>query len=267
MRGVVDDPSLLALAGTDPMVVRRLSWVIGSSLAAVSGVLLAPVVGLDPTALTLLVIQAFGAAAIGRFTNLPLTFVGGLAIGVGASVSSKYISAVPALSGLPPSLPFLVLFAALVFAGRQRLTEIGRAATSAIALPPVRPTGVRWALAAGGALAVALVPALVGARLPVFVTAAVYVLLLASLRVLLVTSDQVSLCHVRVCGGRCHDLRASHLRPRLAVADRAPPRWAPDGPDRRAWWRFPPSGSPVCTWRWPRSASGSSSSVCCSHSA
>src|SRR5437879_5233192 len=110
MRGVVDDPDLLDLAGTSPTQVRRLAWTIGSVFAALSGVLIAPAIGLDPLLLTLLVVQAFGAAAIGRFASLPLTFVGGLVIGLGAAMSSKYVNQVHALSGLPPSIPFIVLF-------------------------------------------------------------------------------------------------------------------------------------------------------------
>ena len=78
MRAVVDDPDLLGLAGTSPERVRRWAWVIGCVFAAVSGVLLAPSVPLDPNVLTLLIVQAFGAAAIGGFTSLPLTLAGGL---------------------------------------------------------------------------------------------------------------------------------------------------------------------------------------------
>ena len=110
MRAVVDDPDLLGLAGTSPERVRRWAWVIGSVFAAASGVLLAPSVPLDPNVLTLLIVQAFGAAAIGRFTSLPLTLAGGLAIGIASSILTEYINSTSLLAGLPPSLPFIVLF-------------------------------------------------------------------------------------------------------------------------------------------------------------
>ena len=45
MRGVVDDPDLLALAATSPVRVRTASWMIGCSFAALSGVLIAPSLG------------------------------------------------------------------------------------------------------------------------------------------------------------------------------------------------------------------------------
>ena len=196
MRGVVDDPDLLDLAGTSPTRVRRLAWMIGSVFAALSGVLLAPTIGLDPLLLTLLVVYSFGAAAIGRFTSLPLTFVGGLVIGLGAALSSKYVNDVPTLSGLPPSLPFLVLFVVLVLTRRGRLVELG---TLARRRRENGRSGRRAVGVAGGIALLALVasvPAFAAGRLPVFTAALIYVLVFASLRLLVSISGQVSLCHV-----------------------------------------------------------------------
>ena len=68
--------------------------------------MLAPTLNLDATVLTLLVVQAFGAAAIGRFSSLPLTYVGGLVIGIAASVATKYVvTGSAALAGLPGQHP------------------------------------------------------------------------------------------------------------------------------------------------------------------
>ena len=86
LRAVVDDPDLLSVTGTSSVRVRRLAWIIGSSFAALSGLLIAPNLQLSATALTLLVVQAFCAAAIGYFTNLPLTYVGGLLTGVAGAI-------------------------------------------------------------------------------------------------------------------------------------------------------------------------------------
>jgi len=106
MRAVVDSPSLLDLEGTSPVRTRRAAWALGTMLAAVSGVLFAPLLPLDAIQLTLLVVAAFGAAAVGAFRNLPLTFAGGLLIGVLASLSTKYFTT-GLLAGLPPALPFV----------------------------------------------------------------------------------------------------------------------------------------------------------------
>jgi branched-subunit amino acid ABC-type transport system permease component len=194
LRAVVDSPDLLDLTGRSPRSVRRIGWAIGCSFASVSGLLLATIVGLDLSFLTLLVVAAFGAAAVGRFRNLTVTFIAALAIGVAAEVVKKYVPDNPVLAGIPPSLPFLVLFGVLLLSpgGRFRDREPRR--------PVVRHSRLDWraqvlALAAvvGAAL---LLPDLVGARLPVYTNAAIFVILFASLALLVQLSGQVSLCHM-----------------------------------------------------------------------
>ena len=102
MRAVVDNPPLLDVQGRNPNAVRRWAWIIGASFAAASGVLLGPIVGtLTAGGILTIIISSFGAAAIGAFSSLPLTFVGGLLIGVAGDVSSKYVLNVSWLAGLP----------------------------------------------------------------------------------------------------------------------------------------------------------------------
>src|SRR4051794_5418818 len=166
MQGVVDDPALLGLQGTSPVKVRRMAWIIGCSFAALSGVLLAPEAGfVDVNLLTLLVVQAFGAAAIGAFNSLPLTYLGGLAVGVLYSVSVKAVADTPALAGLPLNVPFLVLFIGLLVTPKRKLVERGARVVRVLAPPPTfsRRT-VAIASVLGGALLL-LIPNLVGTRI------------------------------------------------------------------------------------------------------
>src|SRR5260370_33121092 len=123
-RAVVDDPELTDLMGGDPGRITTISWVLGCSFAALSGVLLAPLLGLDAVLCTLLVIQAFGAAAIGRLVSLPLTYVGALGIGVAASLSTKYVAHHPSFAGIPTSLPFIALFVVLVISPKGRFAQV-----------------------------------------------------------------------------------------------------------------------------------------------
>jgi branched-chain amino acid transport system permease protein len=76
MRAVVDDPDLAAMAGASPARVQQLSWALGASLAGLAGILLAPLVNLDILTLTLLVINGYAAALVGRLRSLPLTAAG-----------------------------------------------------------------------------------------------------------------------------------------------------------------------------------------------
>ena len=125
MRAVVDDPNLVEISGTNTLSVRRTAWVIGVMFASASGVLFAPLLPLDPTVLTLLVVQAFGAAALGAFRSLPMTFAGGLAIGVLASLCTKWFTS-GFLSGLPAAIPFIVLFVVLLVFPKRYLVEQSR---------------------------------------------------------------------------------------------------------------------------------------------
>jgi branched-subunit amino acid ABC-type transport system permease component len=197
MRAVVDSGELLDLAGGVPVRVRALSWILGASFAGLSGLLLAPTVGLDAVLLTLLVVQAFGAAAVGRFDNLRLAFWGGVAIGIGqyllrAPAVRGAVPLIDRLPGLDQSLSFLVLFAVLLVAGR-------RFPTVNVTRPARRPRPwsfpVRVAGALGALAAVVTIPFLAPSRAPVLIQGAVFVTIFASLYLLVEISGQVSLAH------------------------------------------------------------------------
>jgi ABC-type branched-subunit amino acid transport system ATPase component/branched-subunit amino acid ABC-type transport system permease component len=194
LRAVVDDPDLLSVTGTSSVRVRRLAWMIGSSFAALSGLLIAPNLQLSALALTLLVVQAFSAAAIGYFTNLPLTYVGGLLTGVAGAVATKYVVNVPWLIGFPSSLPFVVLFIVLLVTPRGRL--VVRSFVVPHRIPPSWHAPVRARLLSGVIFLAFLcaVPWLVGPDLASYTSALILVILILSLGLLLRTSRQVSLC-------------------------------------------------------------------------
>lgn len=198
MRGVVDNSTLLALTGTRPSSVRRASWVVGCIFASLSGVLIAPTIGLDAQILTLLVVQTFGAAAIGLFTSLPLTYLGGLLIGVGAALGTKYAGEISFvnLNGLPPSLPFLVLFAVLVLAPRRSLVDIAPERRAPLRRRHARVPSSRVFLGVAGIALAAVVPAVAGPRLIVFMLALPMALVFLSLAVLDRLSGQLSLAQL-----------------------------------------------------------------------
>jgi branched-subunit amino acid ABC-type transport system permease component len=82
MRAVADDPPTARLWGIDVNRVTAASWVIGSGLAAVAGVLLTPRLNFDQISLTVLVIEGLIAAVIGGLSSLPLAVAGAFALGV-----------------------------------------------------------------------------------------------------------------------------------------------------------------------------------------
>ena len=196
MRAVVNQPDLLAMTGTSPVRVRRRAWVIGTCFAGLSGILLAPTVGLDVILLTLLVVQAFGAAAVGMFTSIPLTYVGGLVLGVGGALATKYVAEVSWLKGVPASLPFIVLFVVLLVAPSRWLVDFTIERKPRIREDRRLPRPVVWI---GGLLLATLLlrlPTLVDTKLPVWTQAMAYILMFLSVALLMRTSGQVSLAQL-----------------------------------------------------------------------
>jgi ABC-type branched-subunit amino acid transport system permease subunit len=196
MRGVVDDPQLLDMAGTSPIRVRRTAWLIGCTFAAVSGVLLASAQQqIDPTLLALLVIAAFGAAAVGGFTSLPISYAGGIGVGVVQAIVSKEAGTYSVLRGIDLNIPFIVLFIALLVLPKRRLVELGQRVKPR-AVAPLLPT--RWRLGVFGLVGVAalFLPQVVGVHLVTWNTAMAEIVLYLSLGLLVRTSGQISLCQI-----------------------------------------------------------------------
>ena len=122
MRASVDDRSLARLNGASVDRSAQLAWAIGCSLAALSGVLIAPDQTLAHLVLTLLIVNAYAAAVIGRLRSLPLTFIGAIALGLVDAFAKSYISqSNRTWSGIRPATPIIVLLLVLLVLPHARL--------------------------------------------------------------------------------------------------------------------------------------------------
>jgi ABC-type branched-subunit amino acid transport system ATPase component/branched-subunit amino acid ABC-type transport system permease component len=196
MRAVVDNADLLSMTGENPVRVRRWAWIISMSFCSMAGLLLAPGLSLNAEIITTLVVYAFGAAAIGYFSSLPLTFLGGLLIGIAGALSTKYAVSVSWLGGLPPAIPFIVLFVALVVTPRARLAERRVVTTLPVRKAWYAPWRVRIVVFALVLVVLGFVPSLVGDNLSIWSTFLTDGILLLSLGLLVRISGQISLCHL-----------------------------------------------------------------------
>ena len=195
-RAVVDDPDLLSLTGMNPSTVRRVAWMVGTVMACLAGVILAPSLSLDSVLLIMLVVQAFGAAALGYFRSLPRAYAGGLAIGIVSSIATKYVTGSSAwIAGIPSSVPFLVLFLAIVFIRRDKFV-VRRPVVSDREDRWEPPPRMRVASSAILLVVLILVPQWSGHRLALYLVGMCYVLLFISLGLLAKTARLVSLCHL-----------------------------------------------------------------------
>jgi len=121
MRASVDDRSLATLNGARPAVIAMLAWATGCVLAAIGGILIAPGAGLDAGLLSLLIVNAYAAAIIGRLRSLPLTFLGAVILGLTDSYLSGYLPGSAYLQGLRLAAPAIVLFIVLLLIPNPRL--------------------------------------------------------------------------------------------------------------------------------------------------
>ncbi|MFL5957009.1 MAG: ABC transporter permease subunit, partial [Solirubrobacterales bacterium] len=187
-----------AMAGGRPVRVQQLSWAMGCSLAALAGILLAPIAQLDILLLTLLVVDGYAAAVIGRLRNLPIALIGAVAIGLGQRYALGYGPGSGFLSKIQNIIPMIVLFVVLIALPQDRL----RTASFAGAVAP-RVASLKSSLAGGGALIVFVLVVctqLSAPNLRVGANGFAIALVLLSLMLLTGYGGMVSLCQMTFVG-------------------------------------------------------------------
>jgi branched-chain amino acid transport system permease protein len=118
MRALQSNRMLSGLVGVRIKRVDTWAWVIAGVLAGITGLFMGNMVRLNPTVLTFLVIPALAAAVVGRMTSLPLTVLGGLAIGV----IEAMIILIPELSRYGSATAFVVAILAILWYQRHGIT-------------------------------------------------------------------------------------------------------------------------------------------------
>src|SRR5207244_9431250 len=125
--------------------VGTMAWMLSSLIAALAGVLLAPLYArVDANNFTVLMVAAIAAAAFGRLRSLPLTVAGGVVLGVGQELLTKFLPLGNELvKGLRPSVPFLLLFALLLFWPGLRRAHVSDPLAGVSPPPPALAASLR----------------------------------------------------------------------------------------------------------------------------
>jgi branched-chain amino acid transport system permease protein len=105
------------LSGVRVKRLNSLVWAISGALAAVCGLLLAPITLVD-LSLWFVMLKALAALVLGGFGSVPGAIVGGLLIGLVEQFSGVYLP-----DGFKDVMPYLVLIAVLIFYPRGLLGE------------------------------------------------------------------------------------------------------------------------------------------------
>jgi branched-chain amino acid transport system permease protein len=106
---VAEDSDMAAISGIRVTRVLALSWLIGGGLAAIAGVMYAPVSSVYPSMSNVLILFAFTAALMGGFTSIPGALAGGLLLGALQAVATTIVGGV-----LRDSVTFAVILLLLV---------------------------------------------------------------------------------------------------------------------------------------------------------
>jgi branched-chain amino acid transport system permease protein len=120
MRAVSDNPVSASLWGVPVGKVGAVSWMLGSVIAAVAGILITPVINFDTTSLTLLIIDALAAALIGGMMSLPLTVLGGFILGLLETYPTIWIQSI----GFPRLVALVVILAVLIIRNPRGLRMV-----------------------------------------------------------------------------------------------------------------------------------------------
>lgn len=160
-------PDVARLVGVNPTAVSRFNWALAGALSGLAGVLIAPITLVNVGTFSFFLVKAVGATLIGGLVSLPLTFLGGVAIGLVETLLPHFWAARG--SG---EVGIAVLVLGFLYLNRSRLSFSPGGASAEvtpgrIALGSARTlVGVQaltrrlprplWWLAAGGLVALAL---------------------------------------------------------------------------------------------------------------
>lgn len=93
MRAITEDPVAAQLMGIPVRSIVMLTWAVGGVLAAISGILLAPLVYVSTQMMDGVLVKGYVGAVFGGLYSLPGAVVGSLIIGVAENLAGGYLGA------------------------------------------------------------------------------------------------------------------------------------------------------------------------------
>ncbi|NTE68214.1 branched-chain amino acid ABC transporter permease [Agrobacterium tumefaciens] len=109
MRGAVSNPTSSGLVGVNVMAVTALGWGTASAIGAVSGLLVAPIVFLEPNMMLSILVYAFAGAVVGGLTSPGGAVLGGFIVGIVESLIATYVPVIGAELKLPIALALIIV--------------------------------------------------------------------------------------------------------------------------------------------------------------
>lgn len=121
MMAAAEKPEAALLMGVSVRSMSSLAWGLATGLAALAGILIAPITFAGGSLSVEMGIKGFVAAVLGGITNAPGVVVGGLLLGVIEALTTGYIS-----SGWKDAISFALLILILAFRPQGLLGQMPR---------------------------------------------------------------------------------------------------------------------------------------------
>ena len=113
MRATADNPDLAEASGIHTDRVRLGTWALGGLMAALAGVMLGIQTEVRFDSGFVLLLPLFAAAILGGIGSPGGAILGGLVVGIGQEVSTRWID-----TGFKPAIPFIIVTAVLLLRPR-----------------------------------------------------------------------------------------------------------------------------------------------------
>ncbi|HVW43565.1 MAG TPA: branched-chain amino acid ABC transporter permease/ATP-binding protein [Amycolatopsis sp.] len=209
------------VSGLSPERIALVNWAVSSGVAALSGILIAPIVPLIPSSYTLFIVPALAAALVGNFTALGPAIAAALIIGMLQSEIQFLQGQVDWLPqfGLIQLVPLAVILVYLVLRGRP-LPSRGAIIQQSLGRAP-RPRGLLVPVVCSAVIAVIGLLVTGGGIRAAVITSIIMAVIAISTVVVTGYAGQVSLVQLPLAGVGAFTLN------RLAETVGIPFPWAP----------------------------------------
>lgn len=199
---VAENQRAASALGCSPDLIATVNWTLGSALAGLAGILVAPIVTLQVGTMTNLMLAALAAALVAAFESFPIAFAAAMTIGLAQTLLGRYQIELGdwfhfSLQGFDKSVPFIVIVVVLIMRGQAiPLRDFPLQRLPAVGSGRVRPTVVLFGIGAA-ALLFLLSPA---TWVDSFIVTLAWATILLSLVVVTGYCGQISLAQFAIAG-------------------------------------------------------------------
>lgn len=188
------------LTGLSPDRIAFANWALSSAVAGLGGILIAPIVALNPVAYSMFIVPALAATLVGNFRSVWLTVIAGTAIGAlqAESTNLQYLLDWFPRAGMAEAIPLLLILVFLVFKGRP-LPDRGSVVRQQLGHAP-RPERILVPAAAAVAVAGVALSVTSGSYRAAIISSIIFAVIALSQVVVTGYSGQISLAQLTLAG-------------------------------------------------------------------